>query len=230
MRLFVLGATGKTGGALVAQAVARGHIVTTFGRSSFAGDDRAKVLSISGNPMSEMELSDALPGHDAVLSVLGTRGLGATSVLVDSSRATIAAMRKAGVRRLVILSSALLDSHIGLVNRIVGRTLLRHFSSDQRAMEKLVTASRLDRVEAGADDSLGARRQINVDTRRATGFSRNANHQRGGRPRDARHGGEPQAHQKARSCTRSTSLTLFVVFLFLAIYNAGCMTALRFAS
>ncbi len=144
MRLFVLGATGKTGGALVAQAVARGHIVTTFGRSSFAGDDRAKVLSISGNPMSEMDLADALPGHDAVLSVLGTRGLGATSVLVDSSRATIAAMRKAGVRRLVILSSALLDSHIGLVNRIVGRTLLRHFSSDQRAMEKLVTASDLD--------------------------------------------------------------------------------------
>ena len=144
MRLFVLGATGKTGGALVAQAVARGHIVTTFGRSSFAGDDRAKVLSISGNPMSEMDLSDALPGHAAVLSVLGTRGLGATSVLVDSSRATIAAMRKAGVGRLVILSSALLDSHIGLVNRIVGRTLLRHFSSDQRAMEKLVTASDLD--------------------------------------------------------------------------------------
>ena len=144
MRLFVLGATGKTGGALVAQAVARGHIVTTFGRSSFAGDDRAKVLSISGNPMSEMDLADALPGHDAVLSVLGTRGLGATSVLVDSSRATIAAMRKAGVRRLVILSSALLDSHIGLVNRIVGRTLLRHFSSDQRGMEKLVTASDLD--------------------------------------------------------------------------------------
>jgi len=144
MRLFVLGATGKTGGALVAQAVARGHIVTIFGRSSFAGDDRAKVLSISGNPMSEMDLADALPGHDAVLSVLGTRGLGATSVLDDSSRATIAAMRKAGVRRLVILSSALLDSHIGLVNRIVGRTLLRHFSSDQRAMEKLVTASDLD--------------------------------------------------------------------------------------
>ena len=94
--------------------------------------------------MSDAELADALPGHDAVLSVLGTRGLGATSVLEDSSRATIAAMRKAGVRRLVILSSALLDAHIGVVNRIVSRTLLRHFSSDQRAMEKLVMASDLD--------------------------------------------------------------------------------------
>lgn len=144
MKLFVLGATGKTGGVLVAQALARGHNVTTFGRSPFAGGDKAKVLSISGNPMSETDLADALSGHDAVLSVLGTRGLGATSVLEDSSRATISAMRNAGVRRLVILSSALLDSHIGLVNRIVSRTILRHFSSDQRAMEQLVTASNLD--------------------------------------------------------------------------------------
>ena len=144
MRLFVLGATGKTGGVLVAQAVERGHSVTTFGRSLFTGSQSGEILSIVGNPMSELELADALPGHDAVLSVLGTRGLGATSVLEDGARATIAAMRKTGVKRLVILSSALLDTHIGLVNRIVGRTLLRHFSSDQRAMEKLVTSSDLD--------------------------------------------------------------------------------------
>jgi putative NADH-flavin reductase len=144
LRLFVLGATGKTGGALVAQAVAHGHFVTTFGRSPFTGADKAKVTSISGNPMNEEELADALSGHDAVLSVLGTRGLRATKVLDDSSRATISAMRKAGVRRLVILSSALLDKNIGLIDKIVGRTILRHFSSDQRAMEKQVTASKLD--------------------------------------------------------------------------------------
>jgi len=129
---------------LVAQAVAHGHSVTTFGRSLFTGSQSGEILSIVGDPMSASELADALPGHDAVLSVLGTRGLGATSVLEDGSRATISAMRKTGVRRLVILSSALLDSHIGVINRIVSRTILRHFSSDQRAMEKLVTASDLD--------------------------------------------------------------------------------------
>jgi putative NADH-flavin reductase len=144
MKLFVLGATGKTGGVLVAEAVPRGHHITTFGRSAFKGIYKAQVLNIEGNPMSEAELADALPGNDAVLSVLGTRGLRATSVLEDSSRATIAAMSQAGVRRLVILSSALLDSHIGLVNRIASRTILRHFSSDQRAMERLVTQSDLD--------------------------------------------------------------------------------------
>jgi putative NADH-flavin reductase len=144
MKLFVLGATGKTGGVLVADAVPRGHRVTTFGRTPFSGPYKAQVLNMEGNPMNEAELAEALPGNDAVLSVLGTRGLGATSVLEDSSRATIAAMSQAGVRRLVILSSALLDSNIGVVNRIVSRTVLRHFASDQRAMERLVTQSDLD--------------------------------------------------------------------------------------
>ena len=144
MKLFVLGATGKTGGVLVADAVPRGHRVTTFGRSPFTGAYKAQVLNMEGDPMNEAELAEALPGNDAVLSVLGTRGLGATSVLEDSSRATIAAMSQAGVRRLVILSSALLDKNIGVVNRIVSRTILRHFSSDQRAMERLVTQSDLD--------------------------------------------------------------------------------------
>ena len=53
-------------------------------------------------------------------------------------------MTQAGVSRLIILSSTLLDSHIGLINRIVARTILRHFSRDQRAMERIVTASDLD--------------------------------------------------------------------------------------
>jgi putative NADH-flavin reductase len=144
MKLFVLGATGKTGGVLVAEALDRGHTVTAFGRSPFAGPEKAKVLNIRGNPMSAKELGEALPGYDAVLSVLGTRGLGATSVLADSSRATVSAMRRTDVKRLVILSSALLDAHIGVINRIVSRTILRHFSTDQRAMEKIVKASDLD--------------------------------------------------------------------------------------
>ena len=143
MRLFILGATGRTGGALVEQALTRGHEVTTFGRSAF--DGKAKSLSsVVGNPMHANDLAAALPGNDVVLSALGTRGLGTTSVLVDSVRATIEAMRCTGVRRLVIVSSSLLDSDIGWFPRFVGRTFLRHHAQDQRAMEKQVTASGLE--------------------------------------------------------------------------------------
>jgi putative NADH-flavin reductase len=143
MKLFVLGASGKTGGALVTQALARGHTITAFGRSPF-GSESAKVDNIFGNPTRAAEIADALPGHDAVVSVLGTRGIGATSLLEDSSRATIAAMRMARVRRFIVQSSALLDPNIGFAGSFAGRTFLRHHSRDQRAMERLVTASNLD--------------------------------------------------------------------------------------
>ncbi len=125
------------------QALTRGHEITAFGRTAFGGE--AKSLNIVvGNPMHANDLAAALPGNDVVLSALGTRGLGTTSVLVDSVRATIDAMRCAGVRRLVIVSSSLLDSNIGWVPRFVGSTFLRHHAQDQRAMEKQVTASGLD--------------------------------------------------------------------------------------
>jgi putative NADH-flavin reductase len=143
MRLFVLGATGRTGSALVAQGLARGHEITTFGRSAFVG--KAKSLHmVVGNPMDANDLAAVLPGNDVVLSALGTRGLGATSVLADSVRASIEAMHRTGVSRLVIVSSSLLDSNIGWLPRFIGRTFLRHHAQDQRAMEKQVTESDLD--------------------------------------------------------------------------------------
>ncbi len=143
MRLFVLGATGRTGSALVAQGLARGHEITTFGRSAFGG--MAKSLRIVvGNPMHANDLAAVLPGNDVVLSALGTRGLGATSVLADGVRATIEAMHCAGVSRLVIVSSALLDSNIGWFPRFIGHTFLRNHVHDQRAMEKQVMESNLD--------------------------------------------------------------------------------------
>jgi putative NADH-flavin reductase len=143
MRLFVLGATGRTGSALVAQGLARGHEITTLGRSAFAGQAKS-LCNIVGNPMHAGALAAALPGNDVVLSALGTHGLGATSVLADGVRATIEAMRCTRVRRLVIVSSSLLDSNIGWMGRFIGRTMLRHHVHDQHAMEKQVTESDLD--------------------------------------------------------------------------------------
>ncbi len=144
MRLFVLGATGRTGSALVAQGLGRGHTVTAFGRSAFDADTSGALQAVIGNPMRAGDLAAALSGHDAVLSALGPRGLGSTSVLVDSARAIIEAMRRTRVRRLVVLSSSLVDGRSGWVANLAGRTLLRHTAEDQRAMETLITGSELD--------------------------------------------------------------------------------------
>jgi putative NADH-flavin reductase len=141
MRLFILGATGKTGVTLVAQALARGHTVTTFGRSQFTGDATRRI---TGNPMNITELVAALPDHDAVLSVIGARGLGRSSVRADAARATVAAMTIARVPRLIIVSSALLDTNGGWLPRFLSRTLLRSIPPDQRAMEAAVMSAGID--------------------------------------------------------------------------------------
>jgi putative NADH-flavin reductase len=141
MRLFILGATGKTGVTLVQQALARGHTVTTFGRSPFTGDATRRI---TGNPMNITELVAALPDHDAVLSVIGSRGLGRSSVRADAARATVAAMTIARVPRLIIVSSALLDTNMGWLPRFLTRTLLRSIPPDQRAMEAAVMSAGID--------------------------------------------------------------------------------------
>jgi putative NADH-flavin reductase len=144
VQLFVLGATGKTGLLLTAQALARGHAITAFGRTPLTDRALQAATCIIGNPMDADRLAAAMPRHDAVLSVLGTRGLGATSLLVDSACAIIAAMQRARVRRLIVMSSSLVDANGAWFPLALSKTLLRHTTGDQRAMEQLVTDSPLD--------------------------------------------------------------------------------------
>ena len=136
MKLFILGATGKTGLQLVDQAIRRGHTVTTFGRAS--------ANHVVGSPMDTPALADATRGHDAVISTIGARTLNAHDVRTRSARAVIDAMQRAGVRRLVIMSSTLVDDHQGWKTRFFSRTLLRSHADDQRSMETVVRASNLD--------------------------------------------------------------------------------------
>jgi putative NADH-flavin reductase len=72
MRLFILGANGKTGTQLIDRDLARAHEVTAFVRSPAKITRRHPLLHVQrGDPHSADELASALPGHDVVLSALG---------------------------------------------------------------------------------------------------------------------------------------------------------------
>ncbi len=144
VKLFVIGATGATGTALVKQGLERGHQVTAFSRSPMKGFDGASALvSHVGDPMRTEELAAVLGGHDVVLSALGTRGLGGggTTVLVDGVKATMTAMQTVKLRRLIIISSTLNDPNQPWLPRFLARTLLKHHAADQREMEKVIAAT-----------------------------------------------------------------------------------------
>jgi putative NADH-flavin reductase len=143
MKLFVIGATGRTGREIVEQALARSHHVTAFVRSPESitlKNERLTVLK--GNAMDENQLFNAMQNHDAVLSALGPRKpFKPSSLLYDSALATTRAMNRSGVKRLLVLSAA---AHFpGIPNRIVS-LILRNHMRDSRAMEQVVQASGLD--------------------------------------------------------------------------------------
>src|SRR5438067_4027990 len=143
MKLFVIGATGRTGQEIVQQALARGHQVTAFVRSPEKITDKSERLTVlKGNVLDENQLFRAMQNHDAVTSTLGPREVfKQSSMLHDSALATTRAMNRAGVKRLVVLSAA---AHFpGILNRIAS-FIMRNHMLDSLAMEAIVQASGLD--------------------------------------------------------------------------------------
>ena len=143
MKLFVIGATGRTGREIVQQALARGHHVTGFVRSTESISVKNERLSVlKGNVMDENQLFQAMQNQDAVISTLGPREVfKPTSMLHDSAVATTRAMNRSGVKRLVVLSAA---AHFpGIPNRIAS-FIMRNHMRDSLAMEEIVQSNGLD--------------------------------------------------------------------------------------
>ena len=145
MRLLIIGATGGTGLQVSRQAIEGGHSVTAFVRSpQKLGSLRQRVVVREGDPRSVDDLRDMLPGHDAVISALGPPGVGPATILRAAAKSTVAAMQAAGVRRLLVVSAAVLFDDLGLAGTILRRTLLRNVGDDSAEMERIVIASALD--------------------------------------------------------------------------------------
>src|SRR2546423_12015776 len=125
MKLFVIGATGRTGREIVQQALVRGHHVTAFVRSPESIALRHERLTVlRGNAMDENELLRAMQNHDAVVSTLGPRKVfKPSSMLHDSAVATTRAMNRAGVKRLLPLSAG---TPFSCILNCIGRFIMRN--------------------------------------------------------------------------------------------------------
>lgn len=145
MKLFVLGGTGRTGREVIDLALARKHHVTAFVRSPQKLTPSARLSIVHGDPRSTDALRDALPSHDAVISVLGAppkQALRPSTIMADFAASTVGAMTRAGIPRLAILSAAVLFPEKGITAGFF-RWLLRYHAVDLGTMETIVTASDL---------------------------------------------------------------------------------------
>jgi putative NADH-flavin reductase len=142
MRLFVIGATGKTGSEIVNLALTRGHQVTAFVRSPQKLSPAGSLTIVRGDPRHPETIAAALPGHEAVLSAIGPHpreALRPSTLLTDCARATVEAMTGSGVARLAIVSAAVLFPVKGVYFAFF-RWLTKHHARDLRAMEDIVRA------------------------------------------------------------------------------------------
>ncbi|HEY2314565.1 MAG TPA: NAD(P)-binding oxidoreductase [Streptosporangiaceae bacterium] len=181
MKLTIFGATGATGTYLTDQAVAAGHEVTAVVRdpARLAAAAHPLLHVVTADVMDPDSIVPAVTGSDAVLTAIGPRGTGPTTVIQDSARAIIAAMEKSGSRRLLLLSGSIVadegeSPYLRLVKPLARRTFLRHVCADMRAAESEVRVSGLDwtivRPPALTSKPATARYRTAIDSNLPHGF------------------------------------------------------------
>jgi len=151
MKLVVFGATGRTGRAVVEQALAEGHQVRTLARSPERAVLPEGVEILRGDVRDADVVSDIVNGAEAVVSCLGARlsqTFGAEGrVNTYGMPNIVAAMRKRGARRIIAMSSYGAGdslSRLGVMARFGMSTVMRGVIADMNSLEETLQASDLD--------------------------------------------------------------------------------------
>ncbi len=152
MKLTILGATGATGTYLTSQALAAGHEVTAVVRDPgrLAVPAHPGLRTVTADVMDPASIAPAMEGADAVISAVGPRGTGPTTVIQDSAHSITQAMHKTGTRRFLQVSGSIVADEGEspylryLIKPVARRTFLRQVCADMRRGEDEIHGSDLD--------------------------------------------------------------------------------------
>jgi putative NADH-flavin reductase len=150
-KLLLLGATGATGRQLLAQALEQGHEITALVRKRDKLIlDSARLSMVIGDARDPAAVDDAVEGMEAVLCALGTRSARSfvsSDLMTASMQALVPAMKRRGVRRLIVESALGVGASAGgapLSARLAFATALRQLGKDKAEAEAYLRASDLD--------------------------------------------------------------------------------------
>ena len=148
MKILLFGATGSLGGLILSQGLELGLRMRVLVRDAERLKGKHPGLEVvMGNALDEASVEQALVGCDAVIYALGSRQAGFFS---DSTRILIAAMEKAGVRRLVAITGIGAGDSKGhggwLYDWFIYPLFTKGVYADKDLQEKLIGESKLDWV------------------------------------------------------------------------------------
>jgi len=149
MKVVILGATGGTGRELAKQALDLGHNVTAFIRNpSKLSVKHEKLAVVQGDMLDPASLERAIAGQDAVISALGSPGLGKSTDLSDATAHIIRTLNASGVRRLIFESTIGIgdskDHMPWLARKTFIPLLLKNIFADKEIQERYIKDSSLD--------------------------------------------------------------------------------------
>ena len=146
-KVVVFGATGRSGSAVVARLLERGHTITAFVRSpeKLAEFDGALQI-VTGDVLDPEAVKKVVAGQDAVISCLGAGLKG--RIRSEGTRNIIDAMEAQGVQRLITQSSLGVGESRDNLNAywkyVMFGMLLRKAYADHGVQERYVKESTLD--------------------------------------------------------------------------------------
>jgi len=149
MKILVFGGSGLTGHEVLEQGLRRGYQLTAFVRDPSKLKIRnARLDHRIGNVANLIEVLNAVPGHDAVVSALGaSTPFKRDPALVEGIRNIVSAMEQLDIKRFVY------ESFLGVkenrdelgffINNVLSR-LLKNVIADHEEKERIIKNSKLD--------------------------------------------------------------------------------------
>lgn len=106
MVITVFGASGRVGRLVVAEAIARGHVVRAFVHNTNKLVANPSLTIIQGDVHDRQTVAAAVYGSKAVISALGSWGTPSKDIVTTAIRNIIPAMESAGVDRIISLTGS----------------------------------------------------------------------------------------------------------------------------
>ncbi|MFC5828950.1 NAD(P)-dependent oxidoreductase [Nonomuraea insulae] len=153
MRITVFGASGGTGLELLRQGTDHAHQVTAVVRDAarLPAGLRERLDVVEADVMDPDAVAPLVKGRDAVLSAMGTRESGPTTVHSASITSILTAMGRVGTRRLLMVSAGGLEADAGdgpftryVLKPLLIQRLFRHTYTDLAKAESLLRESDAD--------------------------------------------------------------------------------------
>ena len=132
MKIIIFGATGQTGVLLVDMALKSGHEVTAYVRNP----DKIKTTHenlkvVVGSTLNADEVSEAIKGHEAVVSCLGGEDNKKSTILTDMTKTIVDGMKLNKVDRIAYIATAGIHNEMpGLLTKIIISLLFKNVIND----------------------------------------------------------------------------------------------------